>query len=455
MLSNGGWQQSPLLLSSFCKIGAREGVPWLEVAAAGIAHRLELGTAIALELLAATGDRDIALASWPEHMGDGARWLDHAIDRFWSYFDGKTLRPAQFVWLEGVDLAKTGKAGPRTQEAAPHALVWLTTLGCNRACPFCFYEVFAHKNGPPPDATWSRASISRVISEMKSLGTSHLYLTGGEPLLRPDIVGVIEEAREARVRCHVATRLNIDQTMADRLGALDLGTFTYSLDAGDPKLADAMSGSRGFFSQATHSLRNLRAAGVPVVVNAVATRPVIPHLETLAELLASLGIARLEVSPYVPPITERRAATALIPKDEAGSLDALIERLSHEYRGQIDIAFGASGAVPGEVGGCQRNVCDVGFSELHVLPDGTATRCRYLPREDTLKLGSLETMSLKEVWESDRLRRLNAPPRAGYGGTSCAGCSSFSSCNERGRCFVSAIAQSRQLFAPDQFCEYT
>ena len=445
-------QHPPLFLNPRYKVAVQDGVPVLDGPDGPPAHRLALGSAVALELVGGLGGAEDALCAWPAFLGDGAAWIDHAIDRFWSYLDGAAPRPIRFDWLEQIDTSQTTTPSGRQADAAPHALVWLTTLGCNRACPYCFYDVLPWTAGHPADATWSKEAVLRTLDEMKLIGASHLYLTGGEPLLRPDVLDVMEHASDRRVRSHITTRLRIDRSTAARLAAMELGSFTYSLDAGTHKLADALCGCRGFFEEACTSLDHLASAGVPVTVNAVATRPNMGHFDDLAWLLCDLGIPRLEISPYVPPVTERMAAAALVPEGGETALMVEIAELAGNYEGQIDISLGASGAIPAETATGRQNVCEVGFSELHVLPDGKVTRCRYLPRELSLVVGSLETQTICEIWEGFALRSLNAPARSDYAGTSCESCGGFGACNTRGRCYVSAIAKSGTLFAPDQFC---
>jgi MoaA/NifB/PqqE/SkfB family radical SAM enzyme len=87
-----------------------------------------------------------------------------------------------------------------------------------------------------------------------------------------------------------------------------------------------------------------------------------------------------------------------------------------------------------------------------MLPDGRATRCRYLPDRDDLVIGSLADQSIVEVWDGARLRELNGPPRDRYAATACHGCGGFDGCHARGRCYFTALAATGRLHAPDAFC---
>ena len=67
--------------------------------------------------------------------------------------------------------------------------VFVRTTGCNLRCWFCDTPFTSWE--PEGDAQ----SIERVLKQVAELGTEHVVVTGGEPLLLPDIVPLIAELR--------------------------------------------------------------------------------------------------------------------------------------------------------------------------------------------------------------------------------------------------------------------
>jgi pyrroloquinoline quinone biosynthesis protein E len=421
----------------------------------GPKHDLTIGEAIALSLLAHCGEISKAKAYCAAGFGaaTGFALVEHVVDRFWTYLGGETPRELEVDWLRRVRADAVRR--PARRQAAPAAVTWLVTLGCNRKCPYCFYDVTHHsvdEPASPRDATFPFEAALRMVNEMADVGAADLYLTGGEPLLRKDIVEIIAAASRKRVRVRVVTKYPVSHELASQLAEAGLYGATVSLDDARPRIASALTGAPGYLWEAEEAIRAFKAAGICLKVNAVVSRVNQGSLDQLAEKLIDLGVPELAISPYVAPHPARTNALQLAPPGGSFSLD--VERLKNRYGEQIRIVAGGS-MIPDDLTerACGRNVdCDVGIGALDVLPDGRVTRCRYLPDEEGLVLGDLKEQTLMDVWESTALRRLQNPARPEYTGTRCQDCGGFDACNSRGRCYFTAFRNHGILHAPDVYC---
>jgi radical SAM protein with 4Fe4S-binding SPASM domain len=219
-----------------------------------------------------------------------------------------------------------------------------------------------------------------------------------------------------------------------------------SLDDARAAKASALAGAPGYLDEAVRTIRNLLDAGVPLEVNAVITKINYEHLGELSSLLASLGVAKLTLSPFHDPYPYRAAASRLSnPQFDAAAL------LASAACDGIEVAMG-SGASPGEGEYCGSQVCEIGASSLDVMPDGSVSRCHYLVGDTRMFVGSLADQSILEVWNHGRLAALSNPPRDGYEGSACVSCEGHDGCNSRGRCYLSALQQQGRMYAPDAFC---
>jgi len=447
---------SCLFLGPSVYFGVDRGVPVLRQGTEGVAHQLQLGEAVALAFLSATGQRDQAAIACAAEIENGARWVDRVIDRYWSYFDGRSARPLDFNWLKDVNFDAAADSKISRRDAAPKSLIWLVTLACNRRCPYCYYDVLPHsiqRGHTPRDATFSKTAVLRMLAEMRRIGASNLYLTGGEPLLRSDIIDILNEAQRNRIRTHLSTKYPVDQILACQLKEARVDSITYSLDAGHRRLADGLAGDKGFFDQAVGALKALSRVGLDPEVNAVATRVNINRFNELAQLLVDCGIRRLSVSLFIPPPTHRTATEKLTPAQDDSQMIARIRELKARWSGELEIRLGDSARNRSATFDSTQPVCEVGYSELHVLPNGQACRCRYMPNETRLLLGSLEELTIMDIWRGEPLNVLSSPSRSMYQGTACESCRSFNRCNSRGRCFASALQNTGKLAAPDSFCQ--
>src|SRR2546426_5072023 len=144
---------------------SRRGVP--------VAHVLGVGEAVALSWLGHTGSFDAALEACMESLPGGATWLHRVVDRYWTYLGDGPPRPLELEWLQRVVRVRPKVplilGSNVKQDAAPACVTWMVTLGCNRHCPYCFFDVFHFPAGvaaSPPDATFTIEDPSRTAREM-------------------------------------------------------------------------------------------------------------------------------------------------------------------------------------------------------------------------------------------------------------------------------------------------
>jgi MoaA/NifB/PqqE/SkfB family radical SAM enzyme len=423
-----------------------------------VSHKLTVGEAVALALLGQTGSADAALSVAAQCHPDGTAWVARVLDRYWTYLGEGPSRPLDEAWLRQVTAIQTPVAtlpdSTVRVEAAPASVTWMVTLGCDRRCPYCFFDVFQHQaDSPdsPPDATFPFEAAVRMVREMGQIGAADLFLTGGEPLLRRDLIEIIAEAKHARVRSHMVTKYAIDTRLARRLAEAGLDSITVSLDDGRAGAAAALTGARSYLAEARRAIAALLEQGLDLEVNAVITSKNADHLDGLVELLLEVGVSKLRLSPFSAPYPRRSVAERLVT---GVTVKDAIATLSQRYGDRIELLAG-SGSVAEDRSqrACGSGaVCQVGIRSLDVLPDGSVSRCHYLTSNSSMVVGSLVNGSLLDIWRGKALKRMARPDRAEYSGTSCTGCGSFEGCHSRGRCYVSSLSRSERLFAPDAFC---
>lgn len=141
----------------------------------------------------------------------------------------------------------------------------------------------------------STAEGKRLIKELAESGLLHLCFSGGEPLLRKDLMELIEYAKELGLTTSLMTNaLLLSERRAKALVDAKLDTLYISLDAADPKLNDQMRGMKGYFRlvmSAIDYVKAMRGGAEPaIIIKSTISKKNLHQLTALAELAQIKGI---------------------------------------------------------------------------------------------------------------------------------------------------------------------
>ncbi|MCQ9155711.1 GTP 3',8-cyclase MoaA [Acidomonas methanolica] len=151
---------------------------------------------------------------------------------------------------------------------------------CNFRCPYCMPETTYHEQYRflDPQERLSFDEIERVARVAAGLGVTKLRLTGGEPLLRPGLAGLVTRLTHLPGIEDIALTTNgvlLPRHAAD-LRAAGLSRVTISLDSLDPVRFARMSGGRAKLDQVLDGIASATAQDFPggVKINTVLQRSV-------------------------------------------------------------------------------------------------------------------------------------------------------------------------------------
>ncbi len=139
-------------------------------------------------------------------------------------------------------------------------VVWNSTLRCNLKCRHCYS---ASSSAPAPDEL-TTGEAAAMIDDLAAFKAPVLLFSGGEPMLRNDIIGLVSRASGSGLRAVLSTNGTlITPEIAASLAEAGLSYAGISLD-GLENVNDAFRRQRGAFHAALAGIRNCRAAGVRV-----------------------------------------------------------------------------------------------------------------------------------------------------------------------------------------------
>ncbi len=153
---------------------------------------------------------------------------------------------------------------------------------CNFRCPYCMPEDKYHKDFQflGSHARLSFDEITRLAEIFAGLGVRKLRITGGEPLLRPELPELIGDLKRIQGIDDIALTTNgiLLTQHAAALKAAGLDRVTVSLDSLDEAVFLQMSGGRGSKDRVLEGIAEAQVAGLgPIKINAVVKRGANEH----------------------------------------------------------------------------------------------------------------------------------------------------------------------------------
>ncbi|MDF1513826.1 MAG: radical SAM protein [Anaerolineae bacterium] len=137
-------------------------------------------------------------------------------------------------------------------------VVWNSTKACNLRCIHCYYT--AHAQSDPDELTTSEAK--EMIDDLAAFNVPVLLFSGGEPLLRDDLIELGTYAVQRGLRTVISTNGTlITDECAIQIKKTGFAYVGISLD-GIGKTNDQFRGARGAFDAALAGIQACRKAGV-------------------------------------------------------------------------------------------------------------------------------------------------------------------------------------------------
>lgn len=190
---------------------------------------------------------------------------------------------------------EAGAAGG-TVLAAPLDVYWSVTQGCNFECNFCFTS-----SAPGTTADdLSAADRERILGMILESGCLRVVLTGGEPLIVPEILDYVDRLRARGIGVKITTNgALLRPATVERLARAGV-RLQISIESHDPRLNDLLMGARESRDRVLEGLARARAAGIPCEVKVTLQAANSRNLGGLFDALHALGVERIDVSEASP-----------------------------------------------------------------------------------------------------------------------------------------------------------
>ena len=168
-------------------------------------------------------------------------------------------------------------------------VVWNMTRRCNLKCIHC-YSSSADIDYPDELTTEEGKAM---IDDLAAFGSPVLLFSGGEPLMRKDLLELAKYATDKGMRAVISTNGTlITKDIAAELKKIGLSYVGVSLDGLQPT-HDRFRGRKGAFEKAIIGIRNCREAGIKVGLRFTVNRHNVADVPAMFDLLRKEKIERM------------------------------------------------------------------------------------------------------------------------------------------------------------------
>lgn len=298
---------------------------------------------------------------------------------------------------------------------APFVVVWEITDSCNLCCLHCRASCDGIRR------VTRNKEVERFVLDY--VARNHVFvvnISGGEPLVHPELVELVRDLSDSGVHVGVSTNGLLWRRLGERLVAAGLKYVQISLD-GPPEVHNRIRGNRHAFDGAVAALRSARAQGIQVQMNTVLSRLVAPHLEWVYNFAQQLDV-KLHVRRLIPIGSATINATILPSPEEHMALLRKLVALRERGLVEMDIEDPLAALVTPI--GLRPNVgCGAGSSQIAITMDGDILPCVFFRH----CVGNVLVDGLDSIWTSDSvlrsIRQRESPGCHACGlAASCGGC---------------------------------
>ncbi len=250
------------------------------------------------------------------------------------------------------------------------------TYLCQGRCKKCSCQDLIEDNRPE----MSKEEIAGIAKQVISAGGILINLTGGEPLLRPDIGDIIFSLRKMPAIISVSTNaLLLDEKLLRNLKDAGLHVLQLNFSSPIPEEHDAEMGVAGSYQNVISIMQLAKEMGINILLNTVITKQILhsQRIKALADLAKENNVYLSLILP------------AAVGRWE-GNRDPLLNQEDYDLlKDWLKLGF-----VTTDTKTCyKKGICPGGTEKIYISPYGDVYPCTFMRR----KMGNFLKEDLSQI----------------------------------------------------------
>lgn len=340
----------------------------------------------------------------------------------------------------------------------PRLVFWETTTACNLKCIHC--RACPVDARPPDDLATDEAMA--LIDRIAEFAKPVLVLSGGEPLVRDDILDIAAYGVQKGLKLALATNGTlVTPLLADQIRDSGIQRVSISIDGPDASSHDAFRRVQGAFDAAWQGVENLKRSGVPFQINTTVTKHNIEKIPDILRMAIDRGAVALHMFLLVPagcgkeiaddemidPQEYERVLNWFYDRSKDAGIQLKATCAPHYFRIMRQRARAEGIKITPETHGFEAMTkgCLAGSAVCFVSHAGEVYPCGYLP----VSAGNVRTQGFAEIWQDAPVFR-DLRDEDNLRGK-CGVCEFRRACMG---CRARAYGYTNDYLAPEPYCVY-
>lgn len=280
----------------------------------------------------------------------------------------------------------------------PHTCSIELTYRCNQKCRHCYLGT------PPSCEEMSTEVVKNVIQDLAETGFVAVALSGGEPLLRNDLLAIMNEVKKYGMEVVIST----NGTLLNKKMAQDFAAYVdlicISIDSHEEIIHDEFRGMVGAQKQSLYAIEYALSHGIRVRTFTTLTKFNHNRIAELVAFLENRGVVEIGFFDLNPVGRGLESGLNMqISVEEYRRAVQTIAELNENSKMTIDVLAPLEFREPGEYGNLVTlltgGFCNAGINTLNISPDGFLQPCSRL----RYNLANVKNEKIIDVWRSSRV----------------------------------------------------
>ncbi len=197
-------------------------------------------------------------------------------------------------------MKKNEKKEIQNYDCPLNQIYFYLTEGCNLACRHCWLSP-KHQTEKLTYPSLSVELLQSILEQAKPLGLKGIKLTGGEPLMHPQVHEILNFMQSQELFLNIETNAVLcTPEIAQKISKCKGAFVAVSLDGADAKTHEWVRGVQGCFDGAIRGIRQLVKAKLrPQIIMSV-MRHNVEQIEAVVRMAEELGAASVKFNLVQP-----------------------------------------------------------------------------------------------------------------------------------------------------------